>query len=165
MLWRAAPELQLDAFLNTRCLLIGTPTTCQTPSSLFVPGMGTLGCAVARSLLGWGITHFSLVDSGRVSFSNPVRQSLYEFDDCLEQGKYKAEVAADRLRRIHPGVHAESYVFKVPMPGHPPDTQEDRLITKEVTQLPHYHLSYVNLTTRQWISCMNLWRVTMSCSC
>ena len=46
----------------------------------------------------------TLLDSGRVSFSNPVRQPLFEFDDCLDGGKPKAEAAAAALKRIFPGV-------------------------------------------------------------
>ena len=80
---------------------------------------GTLGCAVARVLLGWGIRHITFVDSGRVAFSNPVRQSLYEFKDCLEGGLPKAEAAAQALRRIFPSVHASGHQFSIPMPGHP----------------------------------------------
>lgn len=43
---------------------------------------GTLGCAVARTLLGWGVRHITFVDNGRVSYSNPSRQCLFEFEDC-----------------------------------------------------------------------------------
>ena len=38
----------------------------------------------------WIIYQYSV----KVSFSNPVRQSLYEFQDCLHGGKDKAEAAA-----------------------------------------------------------------------
>ena len=80
---------------------------------------GTLGCAVARVLLGWGIRHISFVDSGRVAYANPVRQSLDEFRDCLDGGRPKAEAAAEALRRIFPAVHAVGHQFSIPMPGHP----------------------------------------------
>jgi len=65
------------------------------------------------------VRHITLVDSSRVSFSNPVRQPLFDFDDCLEGGKPKAECAAARLRAIYPGVTATGVQLNVPMPGHP----------------------------------------------
>ena len=46
----------------------------------------------------------TFVDSSRVSFSNPVRQPLFEFEDCLDGGKPKADCAADRLKKIYPGI-------------------------------------------------------------
>jgi len=53
-----------------------------------------------------------------VSFSNPVRQCLYEFEDCLNGGRPKAAAAADRLRKIFPSVEAEGIEMTIPMPGH-----------------------------------------------
>ena len=53
-------------------------------------GSGTLGCNVARALLGWGVRRVTFLDNGAVSFSNPVRQSLFSFEDCLDGGKHKA---------------------------------------------------------------------------
>lgn len=52
----------------------------------------------------WGVRNITLVDSGKVSFSNPVRQPLFEFDDCLDGGKPKAEAAAAALKRVFPGM-------------------------------------------------------------
>lgn len=46
----------------------------------------------------------TLIDSGKVSMSNPLRQSLYTLDDCLSGGKFKAEAAAESLKRIFPAV-------------------------------------------------------------
>ncbi|KAJ7278787.1 hypothetical protein C8J57DRAFT_1712771 [Mycena rebaudengoi] len=34
--------------------------------------------------MGWGVRDITLVDSGTVSFSNPVRRPLFEFEDCGE---------------------------------------------------------------------------------
>lgn len=104
MRWRILPEIDLEKVQTARCLLLGA---------------GTLGCYVARALLGWGVRHITLVDSSTVSFSNPVRQPLFEFEDCLEGGKPKAKCAADALRRIYPGVRAEGHQLNIPMPGHP----------------------------------------------
>ena len=48
--------------------------------------------------------HITFVDNGIVSFSNPVRQSLFSFEDCLNGGQPKAEAAARALKMIFPGV-------------------------------------------------------------
>ena len=78
----------------------------------------------------------TLVDSSTVSFSNPVRQPLFEFDDSLNGGKPKAQAAAAALKRIYPGVvrlasimlmtvltsegqDATGITLSIPMPGHP----------------------------------------------
>ncbi|KAK9844883.1 hypothetical protein WJX74_008120 [Apatococcus lobatus] len=104
MRWRAAPALDLERLTATRCLLLGA---------------GTLGCAVARTLLGWGVNSMTLVDSGRVAYSNPVRQSLFTFEDSRGGATPKAQAAADSLRCIYPHVEAEGRQLTVPMPGHP----------------------------------------------
>ncbi|TFY58641.1 hypothetical protein EVJ58_g6294 [Rhodofomes roseus] len=68
---------------------------------------------------GWGVRKITFVDSARVSFSNPVRQPLFEFDDCLNGGKPKAACAAERLKKIFPGVNSSGHILSIPMPGHP----------------------------------------------
>ena len=103
MRWRIVPSLNLDSIQSQRCLLLGA---------------GTLGCVVARSLLAWGVRHITLVDSGKVSFSNPVRQWLFDFNDCLDGGKSKAAAAAAHLKTIFPSVHAQGVDMQIPMPGH-----------------------------------------------
>lgn len=80
---------------------------------------GTLGCAVARCLMGWGVQHITLADNGRVSYSNPVRQSLFNFEDCKGGGRFKAEAAASALRTVYPGAKSAGHVLTIPMPGHP----------------------------------------------
>uniref|UniRef100_A0A4W6EZQ5 Ubiquitin-like modifier-activating enzyme ATG7 n=1 Tax=Lates calcarifer TaxID=8187 RepID=A0A4W6EZQ5_LATCA len=104
MRWRLVPSLDLDKVVNTKCLLLGA---------------GTLGCNVARTLMGWGVRHITFVDNAKISYSNPVRQPLYEFEDCLGGGKSKAMAAVDRLTKIFPGVNSEGYNMSIPMPGHP----------------------------------------------
>lgn len=102
--WRIAPSIDLDTVKNTSCLLLGA---------------GTLGSYVARNLMGWGVRKITFVDNARVSYSNPVRQPLYDFKDCLEGGARKAERAAEALTEIYPGVDATGHVMSVPMAGHP----------------------------------------------
>ncbi len=109
MKWRIAPNLDLDALKNVSCLLLGA---------------GTLGSYVSRNLMGWGVRKITLVDNGSVSFSNPVRQPLFEFKDCLKGGAPKATRAAAALKLIYPGVEAEGHVLSVPMLGHPIQDEE-----------------------------------------
>ncbi|KAL0600190.1 Ubiquitin-like modifier-activating enzyme ATG7 [Plecturocebus cupreus] len=60
--------------------------------------------ATTQEAEGWGVRHITFVDNAKISYSNPVRQPLYEFEDCLGGGKPKALAAADRLQKIFPGV-------------------------------------------------------------
>lgn len=51
--------------------------------------------------------NITLADSGHVSFSNPVRQSLFVHADAV-QGKEKSKTAAARLKEIYPGLVSQS---------------------------------------------------------
>uniref|UniRef100_A0A8D3DJH9 Ubiquitin-like modifier-activating enzyme ATG7 n=1 Tax=Scophthalmus maximus TaxID=52904 RepID=A0A8D3DJH9_SCOMX len=122
MRWRLVPSLDLEKVVNIKCLLLGA---------------GTLGCNVARTLMGWGVRHITFVDNAKISYSNPVRQPLYEFEDCLGGGKSKAMAAVDRLTKIFPGVNSEGYNMSIPMPGHPVNFSEATLsqAQRDVEQL------------------------------
>lgn len=104
MKWRIAPQLDLDVIRSAKCLLLGA---------------GTLGSYVSRNLMGWGVRKITFVDYGKVSYSNPVRQPLFDFKDCQGGGAPKATRAAAALREIYPGVDSEGHVLEVPMLGHP----------------------------------------------
>lgn len=121
MKWRISPNLNLDTIKNTKCLLLGA---------------GTLGSYVSRNLMGWGVRKITFVDYGSVSFSNPVRQPLFNFDDCLGGGTRKATRAAEALKEIYPGVESEGYDISVPMLGHPmtneEKTKEDFKVLKQL---------------------------------
>jgi hypothetical protein len=120
MRWRAAPELDLSLLASCRCLLLGA---------------GTLGCAVSRTLLAWGVRSITFVDSSTVSYSNPVRQSLFVQEDCLEGGRPKAAAAAEALRAIYPAVDAAGVRLSVPMPGHPPGSPQQEQELQQVSCL------------------------------
>ncbi|XP_006117674.1 ubiquitin-like modifier-activating enzyme ATG7 isoform X1 [Pelodiscus sinensis] len=122
MCWRLVPTLELEKVVSAKCLLLGA---------------GTLGCSVARTLLGWGVRQITFVDNAKISYSNPVRQPLYEFEDCLDGGKPKALAAAERLQKIFPGVNAEGFNMSIPMPGHPVNFSEVTMeqARKDVAQL------------------------------
>lgn len=121
MRWRMFPELDVDMLATKRCLLIGA---------------GTLGCAVARTLLGWGVHHITFLDkdNSSVAFSNPVRQSLFEFEDALN-GVPKASAAADRLVRIYPNAEAAAVRLTVPMPGHSVSSDDEAAALDDVNRL------------------------------
>ncbi|KAF2147564.1 uncharacterized protein K452DRAFT_282570 [Aplosporella prunicola CBS 121167] len=104
MKWRIAPSLDLEVIKNTKCLLLGA---------------GTLGSYVSRNLMGWGVRKITFVDNGRVKYSNPVRQPLFDHKDCLEGGAQKAYRAAEVLQEIYPGMDATGFVMSVPMAGSP----------------------------------------------
>ncbi|PJF17474.1 Ubiquitin-like modifier-activating enzyme ATG7 [Paramicrosporidium saccamoebae] len=101
--WRLLPDLDIDRFKTAKVLLFGA---------------GTLGCNVTRLLLGWGVQNITLVDNGRVSFSNPPRQSLFRFEDCVNGGRPKAETAALRALEIDPNAKVVGISTHIPMPGH-----------------------------------------------
>lgn len=108
MKWRLQPEIDLEVVKNQKVLLLGS---------------GTLGCNVSRALIGWGCRFITFVDNGTVSFSNPVRQSLFTFQDSVEK-KHKAKAAADAIKLIAPMVTAEAVDLSIPMPGHYIDPEE-----------------------------------------
>ncbi|GAB7360791.1 hypothetical protein MBLNU230_g0778t1 [Neophaeotheca triangularis] len=101
--WRISPSIDLETIKHTKCLLLGA---------------GTLGTYVARGLMGWGVRKITFVDNGKVSYSNPVRQPLYDFKDCMDGGVNKAERAAEALEEIYPGIKAEGHTLSVPQAGH-----------------------------------------------
>lgn len=119
MKWNLLPSIDLEKLKKTKCLLLGA---------------GTLGCSVARTLLGWGIRNITFVDNATVSFSNPVRQSLFTYQDSVE-AKPKAQAAADGLRLIFPGVISRGYHMNIPMPGHPVGQSFTKQTTEDVQKL------------------------------
>ncbi|QCD88977.1 autophagy-related protein 7 [Vigna unguiculata] len=156
MRWRALPSLNLDALSSMKCLLLGA---------------GTLGCQVARMLMAWGVRKITLVDNGRVAMSNPLRQSLYTLDNCLNGGEFKATAAVESLKRIFPAVDAEGIVMAIPMPGHPIQSQEHDSVLddcKRLHDLIEAHDSVFLLTdTREsrWLPtllCANTIKITIT---
>lgn len=108
MKWRIMPELELDAIMNLKVLLLGA---------------GTLGCNVARILMGWGVKTMTFVDNGTVSYSNVSRQPLFQFKDY---GKSKALAAAENLKLILPSLSVKGVNLTIPMPGHFPTTNTEK---------------------------------------
>ena len=147
MRWRLMPEIDLPKVAGTKCLLLGA---------------GTLGCNVARLLLGWGVKKITLCDNGTVSYSNPVRQTLFTFEDSAE-AKPKAACAAFRLKQIFPGVDATGLKLSVPMPGHPVSGQsqeEAKVAAAKLEELIEEHDAvFLLMDTRE-----SRWLPTVICA-
>lgn len=114
MTWRMAPNLKTSLMADKRFLLVGA---------------GTLGCAVARNLLSWGVTKLTLLDCGKVDYSNPTRQSLFTFQDAVDN-RLKAEAATDALKAISPSLDVTGVAMRIPTQGsvgNPEAAREDIL--------------------------------------
>ena len=138
MKWRMIPNLDVDLLQSTKVLLVGA---------------GTLGCSVARTLMGWGIRHMKIVDYGNVSYSNPVRQNLFTLDDCHHangSGKSKAMAASDALKTIAADVESEGVILSIPMPGHaePKESIEDS-VTKLDALVQDCDVAFLLTDTRE----------------
>eukprot|EP01127_Copromyxa_protea_P019911 TRINITY_DN6559_c0_g1_i1.p1 TRINITY_DN6559_c0_g1~~TRINITY_DN6559_c0_g1_i1.p1 ORF type:complete len:654 (-),score=162.07 TRINITY_DN6559_c0_g1_i1:34-1746(-) len=137
MRWRVLPSLDLERVASTKCLILGA---------------GTLGCNLARALMSWGVRNLTFVDSGKVSFSNPVRQTLYTFQDAVD-GNYKATAAAAACKAIFPSINATGHVMIIPMPGHPVQEkheEEHKQILEKLTDLIKEHdVVFLGLDSRE----------------
>lgn len=70
-------------------------------SSVLIVGLGGLGCPAATYLAAAGVGRILVNDFDRVDVTNLQRQTLYRDGDA---GRGKAEVAAERLVQLNPGV-------------------------------------------------------------
>ncbi|KAH9900131.1 E1-like protein-activating [Xylariomycetidae sp. FL2044] len=134
MKWRISPELDLDAIKHTKCLLLGA---------------GTLGSYVSRNLMGWGVRKITFVDYGAVSFSNPVRQPLFTYEDCLNGGAPKATRAAEVLKLIYPGVQSHGEVLSVPMLGHSITSKTQEEFEKLKTLIDEHDAVFLLMDSRE----------------
>jgi len=75
-------------------------------AKVLVIGAGGLGCPVLQYLTAAGVGSIAISDFDSVSESNLQRQILYNTDDI---GKPKAEIAAERLKKLNPNVNFTIY--------------------------------------------------------
>jgi ubiquitin-like modifier-activating enzyme ATG7 len=136
MKWRIAPDLNLDRIKETKCLLLGA---------------GTLGTYVSRLLMGWGVRKITFIDNATVSFSNPVRQPLFDFKDCINGGVDKAHRAAEALQEIYPGVDSQGFKMSVPMLGHPITDEENTKIDFQTLEklMEEHDVVFLLMDTRE----------------
>ncbi|UYP48151.1 hypothetical protein NEF87_004436 [Candidatus Lokiarchaeum ossiferum] len=77
-------------------------------STVFIAGVGALGCEIAKDLALAGIGKLILCDLDTIETSNLSRQMLFYKGD---EGRYKAEVAAERLKLMNPFMETEVYTI------------------------------------------------------
>jgi len=92
-----------------------------------------------------------------------VRQCLFQFEDCLNGGKPKAEAAANRLKQIFPEVDATGRNFSIPMPGHPVPKEELENVKKTVEELSSlidsHDVTFILMDSRE-----SRWLPTLLCA-
>jgi ubiquitin-like modifier-activating enzyme ATG7 len=107
--------------------------------SVLLLGSGTLGCAVARTLMAWGVRKMTFLDGGRVALSNPVRQTLFTHADAAA-GRPKALAAAEAVRAVMPDAEVNHVEMEIPMPGHPHQSSDAlRKSVEKLTELVSSH--------------------------
>jgi len=77
-------------------------------ATVFIAGVGALGCEIAKDLALCGVGKLILCDLDTIETSNLSRQMLFYKGD---EGRPKAEVAAERIKKMNPFIEIE-YYFK-----------------------------------------------------
>ncbi len=83
---------------------------CLKAATVLVAGLGGLGSFVAEGLCRSGVGGLVLLDDDRVSPPDLNRQILYTADDM---GRFKAQVAKDRLLKIRDDLWVEAWVQRL----------------------------------------------------
>ncbi|MHA1931034.1 MAG: ThiF family adenylyltransferase [Promethearchaeota archaeon] len=77
---------------------------------MMIVGIGALGCEIAKDFTLMGIGKLILIDLDTIETSNLSRQMLFRPGD---EGRPKAEVAAERLKEMNPYVNIDFYFDKL----------------------------------------------------
>ena len=77
---------------------------------MMIVGVGALGCEIAKDFTLMGIGKLILIDLDTIETSNLSRQMLFRPGD---EGRPKAEVAAERLKDMNPYVNIDFYFEKL----------------------------------------------------
>ena len=80
---------------------------CVANAHVMVVGCGALGNELLKNLALFGVGHLVLVDFDKVETSNLCRSVLFRKEDA-EQGRYKVEVAAERLKELNPSLDIQT---------------------------------------------------------
>ena len=78
--------------------------------TIMIIGVGALGCEIAKDFALMGIGKLILVDLDTIETSNLSRQMLFKPGD---EGRPKAEVAAEKLKEMNPYLKVDYYFEKL----------------------------------------------------
>lgn len=79
-------------------------------AKVLVIGAGGLGCPILQYLTAAGVGSIGIIDFDTIEQSNLQRQVLYTHDDI---GKFKAEIAANKVSKLNPFVNFEIYLERL----------------------------------------------------
>ena len=79
-------------------------------AKILIIGAGGLGCEVIKNLAMMGIKNIDIIDLDRIDVTNLNRQFLFRQADV---GKFKAEVAADFVKKRVPGANVNYYTTPI----------------------------------------------------
>ncbi|MFX1363523.1 MAG: ThiF family adenylyltransferase [Promethearchaeota archaeon] len=91
-------------------LIDGWDQTIIDNGVIMIIGVGALGCEIAKDFALMGIGKLILVDLDTIETSNLSRQMLFRPGD---EGRAKAEVAAERLKEMNPYLKVDFYFEKL----------------------------------------------------
>ncbi len=97
----------MNGYYSRQIMLWGEETQKDLATKrVLIVGSGGLGCSIALALSGSGVGVLDIVDFDRVEIHNIHRQVLFNGDDV---GKFKADVAVERVKQRASGVKAGAY--------------------------------------------------------
>ncbi|TXT55539.1 MAG: putative E1-like ubiquitin activating protein [Promethearchaeota archaeon] len=103
-------EIFKSKMFARQTLLDGWDQNILNESCVLIVGAGALGCEIAKDFALMGIGKIIIVDLDKVETSNLSRQMLFRPGD---EGRPKAEVAAERLKEMNPFLSVEYYFDKL----------------------------------------------------
>ena len=91
-------------------LIQGWDQSVMDSGCVMIVGVGALGCEIAKDFALMGVGKLILIDLDTIETSNLSRQMLFKPGD---EGRYKAEVAAERLKEMNRFLNVDFYNKKL----------------------------------------------------
>ena len=103
-------EIKKSRMYARQQLIDGWDQEIVSKGCVMIVGVGALGCEIAKDFALMGIGKIVLVDLDTIETSNLSRQMLFKPGD---EGRPKAEVAAERLKDMNPFLKIDFYFEKL----------------------------------------------------